>query len=87
MYNILRLIFSGGSGKMKDINPIERTLLRAMQDTGPQSIFGLSITPSFVSTYEQLKQDLPSLFSEDPDVAYFIQRRFGALKDITWQQH
>ena len=87
MYNILRLIFSGGSGKMKDINPIERTLLRAMQDTGPQSIFGLSITPSFVSTYEQLKQDLPNLFSEDPDVAYFIQRRFGALKDITWQQH
>ena len=52
LYNILRLIFSGGTGKQKDIAPIERTLLRAMQDTGPQAIFGLSITPSFISTYE-----------------------------------
>lgn len=87
LYNILRLIFSGGTGKQKDIAPIERTLLRAMQDTGPQAIFGLSITPSFISTYEQLKQDIPSLFTEDPDIAGFLSRRFGNIKDITWNQH
>lgn len=87
LYNILRLIFSGGTGKQKDANPIERTLLRAMQDTGPQAILGLSITPSFVSTYENLKNDIPNLFTEDPDIAGFISRRFGAVRDITWEQH
>lgn len=87
LYNILRLIFSGGTGKNKDMNPIERTLIRAMQDTSPQAIVGLSIVPSFVQTFENVKQDLPSLFSEDPDVAGFISRRFGAVRDITWETH
>lgn len=87
LYNILRLIFSGGTGKNKDMNPIERTLVRAMQDTSPQAIVGLSIVPSFVQTFENIKQDLPSLFSEDPDVAGFISRRFGAVRDITWETH
>lgn len=87
LYNILRFIFSGGTGKQSDMHPVERTLVRAMQDTGPQAMFGLSITPSFVQLFEGLKQDIPSLFSEDPDVANFIRRRFGFIKDITWQQH
>ena len=84
LYNIIRLIFSGGSGKMKDMNAIEKTLVRSMQDVGPQAIWGLSITPSFVQMCENLKTDLPSLLSEDPDVAGFIQKRIGAVKDITW---
>ena len=84
LYNILRLIFSGGTGKTKDMEPIERTLVRAMQDTGPQGMWGLSIVPSFVSTFENLKTDIPNLFTEDPDVAGFLSRRFGAVKDITW---
>ena len=83
LYNIIRLIFSGGSGKMKDMNALEQTLVRSMQDVGPQAIWGLSITPSFVQMCENLKTDLPSLLSEDPDVAGFIQKRSGAVKDIT----
>ena len=84
LYNIIRLIFSGGSGKMKDMNAIEKTLFRSMQDVGTQAIWGLSITPSFVQMCENLKTDLPSLLSEDPDVTGFIQKRIGAVKDITW---
>jgi len=55
LFNILKIIFTDGTNNIKVANPAERTLLRAMQDTGPQAIFGLSITPSFVSTYENLK--------------------------------
>lgn len=87
LYNILKLIFSGGTGKMSDIHPAERTILRAMQDTSPSAIFGLSIVPSFVTTFESFRNDLPSLFSEDMEIAEFIRRRFGSLKDITWNQH
>ena len=47
-------------------------------------MWGLSIVPSFVSTFENLKTDIPNLFTEDPDVAGFLSRRFGAVKDITW---
>ena len=87
LMQILKLIFSGGTGKMKDMNPAERTLIRAMQDTGPQSILGLSLTPSFIATAENIRQDLPNLLSEDRDISNFIEKRLGAVKDFVWSQH
>ena len=87
IYNILKMIFSGGSGKMSDVQPAERMLLRAMQDVSPSAIFGLSITPSFVSTFESIRNDIPDLLSGDLSQADMIRRRFGSLKDITWNQH
>jgi hypothetical protein len=68
LYNILKLIFTKGTGKTQYANPAERMLLRAMQDTSPTAIFGLSITPSFISTLENIKNDLPNLLSEDGSV-------------------
>ena len=87
LFNILKMIFSGGTGKMNDVQPAERMLLRAMQDTSPSAIFGLSITPSFVSTLENIRNDIPDLLSGDLSQADMIRRRFGSLKDITWEQH
>lgn len=87
LFNILKMIFSGGTNKMQDVHPAERMLLRAMQDTSPSAIFGLSITPSFVSTLENIRNDIPDLLSGDLSQADMIRRRFGSLKDITWEQH
>lgn len=83
LFSILKWIFSGGSGKMADVSPAERTLLRAMQDVGPSGLTSLSFEPSFYTTLTNLQQDLPKVLSGDKGFTKFVSQRFSAVKDFT----
>ena len=55
--SMLIYIFSDGSGKMSDIQPLKRIFVRGMQDVGPQALTQVSLTPSFIETWANIKSD------------------------------
>jgi hypothetical protein len=57
LVSILKAIFSNGSGKLSDIQPTKRVLVRALEDVGPGAFTRVSITPSFINTLNNLKSD------------------------------
>lgn len=86
LYYILRLIFSGGTNKMSDMNPFERTLVRALDDVGPHGLTGLSWEPGFYTTLVNLQNDLFAAFDDDKeiDLQDWMDKRIGAVKDWSW---
>lgn len=86
LFAILKYVFSGGSGKMQDITPLKRTFLRGMQDVGPQALTQVSITPSFVNTWNSLKSDGIKLLSGSENAVEQITKHFGATRDFIWDE-
>lgn len=86
LFTILKYIFSNGSNKLKDIHPTERILLRAMNDVSPAALTQLSLNPSFVQTWTNLKNDgVKMLFHGQGDIISIMENRFGAAKDFIWE--
>lgn len=85
LFSIFKWLFSGGTKKMQDIKPLQRTLLRAMQDVSPTAITSVSWEPGFYSTLVNLRDTALNIFSEDdPDVKRLLTRNVGAIRDLTW---
>ena len=85
LYQIFKWLFSGGTKKMQDIPPLQRTLVRAMQDVSPAAIAGMSWEPGFYSTVVNLRDIAVKLFTDDdPDVQQLLTRNIGAIRDWTY---
>ena len=86
LWYILKLIFSGGTGKMSDMNPFERTLVRALDDVGPHALTGLSWEPGFYTNLVNLKNDFLVLLDDDKeaDLQDWMEKRVGAIRDWNW---
>ena len=70
---------------MQDIPPLQRTLVRAMQDVSPAAIAGMSWEPGFYSTVVNLRDTAVKLFTDDdPDVQQLLTRNIGAIRDWTY---
>lgn len=88
LFEIFKWLFSGGTKKMQDIKPVQRVVLRAMQDVSPAAITSLSWEPGFYSTVMNLRDDAIKIFSDgDVDIEKMLTRRIGAIKDWTWNEH
>lgn len=88
LFEIFKWLFSGGSKKMQDVKPVQRVVLRAMQDVSPLAITSLSWEPGFYTTAVGLRDDALKVFSgNDVDVEKMLKRRVGAIKDWTWNEH
>lgn len=86
LYKLLMFIFSDGSNKMKDVKPLNRTILRAMQDMSPTQIASLQWEPGFVNTLENFKMDIPKLFSSDVEIQDLFAKRIGSVKDLQFSE-
>lgn len=85
LFAIFKWLFSGGTKKMQDIKPLQRTLLRAMQDVSPSAITSMDWEPGFYSTLVNLREDAVKIFSQDDvDIEKMIRNRVGAIKDWTY---
>ena len=88
IFNILKYIFSNGTNKLKDINPTERILLRAMRDVSPAALTDLTLNPSFIQTWTNIKNDgINLLFHDNQDVIDIVYKRFGSAKDFIWEEN
>ena len=85
LFYIFRWLFSGGTNKMQDIKPFQRTILRSMQDLSPSAMTSLDWEPGFYSTVVNLRNDAIRIFSDDDiDIQKMLTRRIGAIKDWTY---
>ena len=88
LFSIFKWLWSGGTKKMQDVKPLQRVVLRAMQDTSPTAIASMSWTPGFWSSLVNLRDDAIEIFSDgDPDIQKMFIRRIGAIKDWNWNEH
>lgn len=87
LFWILKFIFSGGSNKMSDVTPLKRVFLRGMQDVGPEALTQVSITPSFVQTWSNLKSDGIKLLSGSENAVDQLTKHFGATRDFIWNEN
>ena len=86
LFNLLKLLFSGGTGKTSNINPAVRPLLRAMQDVGPQSIASIQLVPGWVTTLGHLGQDIFNLLLPgDSGEIKAMKTNVAALTDFIWE--
>lgn len=86
LVSILKAIFSNGSGKLSDIQPTKRVLVRALEDVGPGAFTRVSITPSFINTLNNLKSDgIKLLFHDSQDAIDTMTKHFGMTKDFVWE--
>lgn len=87
LFSIFKWLFSGGTNKMQDVKPLQRVLLRGMQDVSPSALTGMSWEPGFYTTLVNIKDDAISIFSDDdPDLAKMLTKRVGAIKDWTYNE-
>lgn len=87
LYSIFKWLFSGGTKKMSDIPPLQRTLVRAMQDVSPSAITSVNWEPGFVSSLSNLRDNALSILSDDdPDIKRFLTRNVAAIRDWTYNQ-
>lgn len=87
LYSIFKWLFSGGTNKMSDIPPLQRTLVRAMQDVSPSAITSVNWEPGFISTISNLRDNALSILSDDdPDIKRFLTRNVAAIRDWTYDQ-
>jgi hypothetical protein len=86
LVSILKAIFSNGSGKLSDIQPTKRVLVRALEDVGPGAFTRVSLTPSFINTLNNLKSDgIKLLFHDSQDAIDTMTKHFGMTKDFVWE--
>ena len=71
---------------MSDMNPFERTLVRALDDVGPHALTGLSWEPGFYTNLVNLKNDFLVLLDDDKeaDLQDWMEKRVGAIRDWNW---
>ena len=73
---------------LHDIIPTERILLRAMRDVSPAALTDLTLNPSFVQTWTNIKNDgINLLFHDNQDVIDIVYKRFGSAKDFIWEEN
>ena len=84
LFSIFKWLFSGGTNKMSDIKPLQRVMVRAMQDVSPAAITSVNWEPGFASTLVTLRDNALSVFSDDdPDIKRFLTRNVAAIRDWT----
>lgn len=85
LFSIFKWLFSEGTKKMQDIKPLQRTMLRAMQDVSPSAITSWNWEPGFYTTLVNLRENAVKIFSdEDADIEKMLRNQIGAIKDWTY---
>lgn len=86
IFAILKWIWSNGTNKLSDVKPLERVFLRAANDVSPAALTNLSLNPSFMQTWSDLKRDgINMLFDDDKTLIDFMTNKFAAAKDFIYE--
>lgn len=87
LFSIFKWLFSGGTKRMQDIQPLQRTLVRAMGDVSPKAIASMTWEPGFSSNIVNLRDDAIKIFTDDdPDILKMLSGRIGAMRDLTYNE-
>lgn len=59
-----------------------------MRDVSPAALTDLTLNPSFIQTWTNIKNDgINLLFHDNQDVIDIVYKRFGAAKDFIWEEN
>ena len=87
LFEIFKWLLSGGTKKMQDIKPLQRALLRGMQDVSPGALTSMNWEPGFWTTLINLRDGALTAFSnDDKDIMDYLMKHMGAIKDFTWNE-